>query len=370
MTNILEAGNAELPDGFVELPPLVYADDPMWVPENPAVVARAFAPSNGWYDSGESVAFCIPGQARLAAFRPPTFGAPDKHVYFGYFESAGDAAAEDELFERALDWAREQGAAQVFGPINHSTFGLYRIRTRNDDGGYTFLGEPFNPPRYADTIERHGFAPFKEWVTLYNTEEQCQAVTEGRIDILEDVLAAGYRIEPLTPELWMAHLEQIHPLVDEMFADAFGYTPISFEQFAAALGERYIRRVDPESSCLMWGPDGDIAAFFLIYPNWGPLTVQGAGDDRIDVIDIDWDTHWPKLQDIGHFSAVTKTAAVAPKHRNRGVFTALTIQMFLFAKGRYDRWLGSVIPASGPTRKYAGPWSEATRQYVLYGRDL
>ena len=44
---IYEAGNAALPEGFLALPPLVYADEPMWIPESPEAVAAAFVAEKG-----------------------------------------------------------------------------------------------------------------------------------------------------------------------------------------------------------------------------------------------------------------------------------------------------------------------------------
>ena len=56
-------------DAFVELPRLVYAGDPLWIPEEEAQLRRAFSCSNPWFASGSAVTLFIPGCARLAVFR-------------------------------------------------------------------------------------------------------------------------------------------------------------------------------------------------------------------------------------------------------------------------------------------------------------
>jgi hypothetical protein len=65
----MRGGTAGLHDAFVELPAAVYADDPLWIPEEEAPLRTAFRAENPWFGSGSAVTMCIPGRARLAVFR-------------------------------------------------------------------------------------------------------------------------------------------------------------------------------------------------------------------------------------------------------------------------------------------------------------
>ena len=39
------------------------------------------------------------------------------------------------------------------------------------------------------------------------------------------------------------------------------------------------------------GPDGDLAGFFLVYPHYGPLAIQGSTLGRVPVSDLSYDAH-------------------------------------------------------------------------------
>src|SRR5688572_25447349 len=66
---VMREGTAGLGDPFVDLPRVIYADDPLWIPEEADLLRRAFSAANPWFASGSAVTMCIPGRARLAVFR-------------------------------------------------------------------------------------------------------------------------------------------------------------------------------------------------------------------------------------------------------------------------------------------------------------
>ena len=65
-------GSAGLPDGFAELPPLVYADDPRWIPEDPQFLRLLFSPANPWLARGRA----RHGRRRAGAGRDRDLSAP------------------------------------------------------------------------------------------------------------------------------------------------------------------------------------------------------------------------------------------------------------------------------------------------------
>ncbi len=360
-----------LPEGFVDLPRHIYADEPRWIPENPVSLERSFTDQNPWFDAGQCLTLCVPLKARLAVFLADEAVVDDKKTaFFGYWETTGDEDADRDLFTTAQKWARDQGAEYLCGPINFSTYSRYRLLLSAEEGAYPFAGEPFNPPYYPQILRQMGFSSRSEAITQIAPAHTMSKVWRARSDILDTVAQAGIRLEPLSHKTWLDNLLELHGLVDEMFADNFAYTPLTYSAFETMCNESYIRRTDPETSVIAYGPDGSIAGFFLFYPHYGPLLVQEAGDDRVESGDLSFAKHFPALKRRGNVAGIFKTGAVAPAYRKKGLFSALTISAFKWGEGRYDRWFGALVRKDNPSRRYADNIASDSRQYALFAKEL
>ena len=369
MKTVGRAGTAGLDDAFVELPRAVYADDPLWIPEEEAELRRAFGGDNAWFGSGTAVTMCIPGRARLAVFRQHGCVIDGQSAaWFGYFESANDPEAVSALLGEAADWARAEGAEVLYGPIDFNTFGRYRIRVGAEPDAMPFPGEPYNPPYYADLLRGAGFTPAREYVTQIGRIRP--QPLEAKRAIAASIERQGYTLEPLDGASWLAALPELHRKADEIFSESFAYTPVPFEQFALGYGASVARRLCARTSLLARDSDGDLAAFLLVYPHYGPLAIQGAGDARVPMSALSYEEHDPVLVARGETRAVAKTVGVCPKHRSRGLMDALGAVAIDRGVGRYDRWVGAMIRADNRSRRFGAAHAETERTYALYRRDL
>jgi GNAT superfamily N-acetyltransferase len=360
-----------VPDGFLELAAEVYANEPMWVPEPPESVATKFSSSNPWFDTGTSRVFCIPGAARLAAFVSPLAQVDGKPAaFFGYWETHGETKADDAIFAAAEAWARDQGAEAIFGPINFNTYGRYRLRTSCEPDGSTFAGEPFNPTSYPPILERQGFSEARRAVTQLAPASLAAVVAKARRPLLDKVLDAGFTVEALSHQLWLDNIKELHGLVDEMFSANFAYTSLSLEDFTRMCGRAWIGITCPKTSVIAFDPSGAIAGFFLTYPHYGPLIVQGAGERRVSTAELNYDEHFPLLAAMGKVDAVSKTVATVPALRNQGVMTALTISLFERGEGIYERYYGALIGEDNYNRRYGDKLAVDARWYAVYQKAL
>ena len=57
------------PDAFLDLPHVVYATDPQWIPEDRDATARAFSRDHDWFATGRALGLHIPGRARRVRLR-------------------------------------------------------------------------------------------------------------------------------------------------------------------------------------------------------------------------------------------------------------------------------------------------------------
>jgi GNAT superfamily N-acetyltransferase len=356
-------GPAGVDDAFLELPYLVYAGDPRWIPEESVGVRHAFSAANDWFATGVAMTMCVPGAARLAVFRGKDCcidGRPS--AFFGYWEHCGAPAASETLFREAKTWAREQGAERLYGPINFTTHGPYRLLLEAEPNGRPFVGEPYNPPTYPALLESLGFDVSRRYITQLTSQLSADRLELARVALL----GAGYTLVPLDGDRWRSLLPELKPLTDAIFAANFAFTPLSYENFARGYAETVARRLCPRTSILAYGPGSDIAGFVLVYPDYGPLVVQGAGADRIPPSSLSFAEHAPALEQRGERTGIVRTIGVAPAHRGRGLSNALGAAVVASGSRHYDRWMGALIREDNPSRRYGDSQQHTTRRYGLY----
>ena len=365
-------GGAGLPEGFVELPPQIYASEPMWIPEDPHAVSHAFGPDNPWFRQGEARAFCVPDRARLAVFIDASARVDGRQAaFFGFWETRGDLAVDTALFDAAAEWARARGAQDLYGPINFSTYGHYRLRLAAERDAVTFPDEPFNPAAYPALLKALGFDHDQTYLTQMGPNDRGQILRQYRQPARVRLAAAGYRFERLDHDTWLTHLPALHGIVDAIFAANFAYTPLTYAAFKAKCGRAFVERACPHTSVIVHGPQGDIAGFLLVYPHYGPLVVQAAGAARVNVNDLSYARHARALETHKQpMSAVAKTTGTSPNHRRKGLMTAMAVCMFEWAADRYAYWYAAIIRTQNVSRRYSDGYTDGERWYGLYRKPL
>ncbi|HJR60924.1 MAG TPA: GNAT family N-acetyltransferase [Vicinamibacterales bacterium] len=360
-----------VPDAFLMLPALVYRDDPRWIPEDPDDVRAAFGRSNPMLARVRGHLFCVPGESRAAAFFDPAIeidGAPA--AFMGYFESRGSAAADATVVAAVGQWARAQGARAVFGPVNFSTAGNYRVLLSAEPDALPFAGEPYNPPEYAARLEAAGFRLRQRYLSQIVGRADFQANIDRRAAATRRCLTRGkYRVIAWEPAQWAAAAERLFPVVDCTFRENLGYAPMPFPAFAALLASSVLPRFCPETSVVALDPAGEIAGFALAYPHYGPLVVQGAGARRVPMRAVRFDTHAAALREHPPVGWILKTVGVAPAHRNRGLAEALVMTTTRAIAERADYMIAALIREDNVSRRILVAVG-AERWYALYGMSL
>jgi len=265
---------------------------------------------------------CEAGKARLAGFYNPSLVINGRHVaFFGYWETIDDAAANRRLFSEFESWAGSKGAGAVYGPINFSTFGPYRIRLNRFEDG-CFPGEPYNPPYYERLMGELGYSIAYRYYTLIgNLDTVYPPLDRFMVPVLlEKAEQGGIRFVPLTREYWDSHIEEIFGYVDIVFSSNFAYTPISYEEFRASMGAYFSRIFCPRASVLALDPDDRIAGFFVNFPDYSEVCRQGA-DSAVPVHELNYEKHFPLIKNP---LILGKTGGVHPKWRKFGLFTVMS----------------------------------------------
>jgi hypothetical protein len=166
---MVEVTNSGLVRKFLELPLLIYKDDPEWIRPLDKDIEQVFnARLNKTFRHGRAIRWILTDErghvtGRIAAFVNEKSSRAEKQPTggIGFFECINDRESAFFLFDHAIEWLKSQGMEAVDGPINFGErdrwWGLLV------DGFY----EPvycmnYNPPYYQRFFEEYGFRTYYE----------------------------------------------------------------------------------------------------------------------------------------------------------------------------------------------------------------
>ena len=354
------------PDPFIEIGLRARAYSHRFEPSR-ALLDTTFGPHNPWFHSQEGALFWGE-ETRLATFAPTGLHIDGAQAgFFGYFESSCEPGSGEEvkkMLAHAARWGAARGLERTYGPVDFSTHGMYRLKTGEEQGALPFLGEPHTPLRYAPLLTSAGAEVVGRYVTqIFSTDEIASKHARKR-SVRDRLVRQGWRFLALTPSFWLAHLSCLHILSESIFGENFAYTPISYEAFERACGERFIALFDPMTSVVALDPQGEIAGLFLVQPHYGAL-FDGPG--ALDPQARSFEQDWPSIERAAMTpTAIMKTVGVRRDRRGLGVMDALTVEVFDRGVTRYSRWFGALIRDDNPSRRFAHDAHSTQRDYALF----
>lgn len=359
-----------LPDSpFFDVARTVYREDPFWLGESETEILAQFrreADQPGrriWWQA-------IPGTARLAVSIGPDQvidGQPT--AFFGFWESLDNPEANRQLFAEAEDWARDQGARRMLGPINFSTFFPYRVRLSHFASG-AFPGEPYNPPYYPALLEALGYRVEKRFHSWLGPIAGRPARLAPQMEPLVDSLKAeGLVFTRLDGDTWLSRLDAFYDYVDQIFGNNYAYRGIDRDSFRRGLGEPIARRLCPHSSVLVQDPAGELAGFFIGFPDYGSL-LRHNNPRRLAPEAV----HAGHLADLESPLLLGKTGGVHPAYREKGLFAAMSYRMMALGEPHYVQGGAVLVREDNPSARvarlcFSGP-EDQRRDYALFAREL
>jgi hypothetical protein len=166
---ILPVTTAAEESWFLDVPAIVYANDPHWVPPLRSDVAKLFNPQNPFLSYGQRQAFLAlhndsqkPLGRVVAAVNQRLIDREEQAVgLFGFFECVDDFAVAQALLDTASQWLKERGMTDVRGPIDLSTHNNCLFLVDGFDSPPMIM-MPYNPPYYPDFVEQAGWVKAKD----------------------------------------------------------------------------------------------------------------------------------------------------------------------------------------------------------------
>ncbi len=257
---------------FVNLPKILYRDDPVWVCPLDNDIHAVFDPAkNVYYKHGEAARWILKDNkgkliGRIAAFIDHnTSGLHDQPTGgIGFFECVNDLDAANQLFDTARKWLKEKGMEAMDGPINFGETDSY-WGLLVDGFSHPSYEIAYNPSYYRELFESYGFQ------TYYRQEG-------FHLDISKEFPARFMKIAEWVakkPEYSFRHFKwsEEEKFIND-FAEVFNQAWASFKENFEPLKPEYIRKtlkkaraiIDEEFIWLAYRNDQPIG-IYLMYPD-------------------------------------------------------------------------------------------------------
>jgi hypothetical protein len=361
-----EVGKA-VPEEFLSLPHHLYRQDPYWLPENAREIASAFSPENPYFEQNKAHIWVVPEQVRLAGFYDPSLRIKEEKVaFFGFWETADAVEVNKEMFTAFEEWASALGATLVYGPVNFTTYGKYRIRLNLQPGEACFHGEPYNPPYYQALLEACGYTLQTHYQSQYIAEEKVNDIYARKEELIAKAAQVPFRFVHLQPDFWMSHLEEMYRMIDNTFRNNFAYAPVPFETFRQLYGESFARRICPHMSIAALNGQEQIIGFTICLPDYAPLCCQGA-TEPLQTRALNYEQHFPLLTSP---TLLIKTLGVHPAYRNTGLMNAMGFYLMTHFKKHYHRAMACLMKSDNYSTYFFKDMGVEVREYGLYGKRL
>ena len=252
---------------FIDVPWIVYANDPVWVPPLRLERRWHFSKSNPFFGHGEWQAWIAYRDnkpvgrisAQIDQLHRQRYGADTGH--FGLLESVNDKEVFSELMQTAEKWLAERGTKNVSGPYNFSINQECGVLVSGFDTPPMVM-MPHSPKWYGQLLEEQGYYPLKDLLAyLFKADMEVPKIMR----VLVDKFSTRVHKRMIRRNQFKAEIEVLRSIFNDAWSDNWGFIPFTEAEFSELgstfrflLKDEYIQIVEV---------DGVPAAFMVVLPN-------------------------------------------------------------------------------------------------------
>ena len=213
---------------FVDLPHLIYQNDPVWVaPLMSQVKDFIRSTRHPFYQHGRAPQFLARrnGRAvgRILVSDDPHYN--DRHGTnvgcFGMFESVDDQYVADDLLNAAAKWLRALGRTEIIGPIDYSTNYPCGLLIDGFDTPPRLMMN-HHPRYYSMLLSRWGLVKAKDlYAWWFTRDNEINAVWRDRVKALNR--RCGVKIRPIRMDDFSNEIRRCKQIYNEAFDESWGF---------------------------------------------------------------------------------------------------------------------------------------------------
>lgn len=221
---------------FLNLPDLIYRNDPAWIPPLSSEVRRTLDPRRNPYFDGVSLEMFVcygdgKPAARVAVVINPNHQKKfrTRSAFFGFFESINDERAAHSLFREAGVHCRNRGVEVLEGPFNPNHYSELGLQLDQFGKPPTFF-QTHNPPYYAALLSAVGFRQSKLIFTAKNAH--VSEYIRQTYGLIEPAPQEGeYTLRHVRSDTLSDDLESIRSVFNDAFSDNWHFLPATREEY-------------------------------------------------------------------------------------------------------------------------------------------
>jgi GNAT superfamily N-acetyltransferase len=367
--HVIEVKDKKTAREFLQLPRIIYANDPNWIPHLEADVKAVFDPAvNQQFQNGELCRWILKNDTgkligRVAAFLNKTLAYTYKQATggMGFFECINDREAAFLLFDTCQQWLQERGMEAMDGPINFGEKDRYwglMVDGIEKDPPYLVN---YNPAYYREFFEAYGFQNYYEqYIFRIESSVVLPPIIEKKFERLTQT--QGYHFEHLNYKKVDKYAEDFRTIYNKAWSDAHtNFKPMTHEK--AILSFKRMKPVVEEELVVFAYHNGKPVAFFINILEINQILKHIKGGLNL----------WGKLKFLylkwrGTCRVMYGLVfGVVPEYQNRGLESALiiTFRDTVIPKNYYRSlimtWIGDFNPKMIRLLDHIG----ARKQYTL-----
>lgn len=238
-------------------------------------------------------------------------------VRFTRFDSVDDQEVASALFEAAENWAKEQGAEEVVGPLGFSDLEREGLLIDGFDELATFE-EQYNYGYYQKLIENCGYVKDVDWL-----ERQLRLPKDGfdpKIKQISEHMMKKYDLHygqfKSTRDMLNKCADKIFALWDEAYDNIYGTVPFT-ESVKKAMLAQFKLVIDMRFVALIMDKNENVVAFGVVFPSLSKAVQKSGGKlTPCCLVKLLRAIKHPKYVDLA-------LIGVTEEYKNRGISTAL-----------------------------------------------
>lgn len=190
--------------------------------------------------------------------------------FFGFFEVLQDYEAAEALFDAAGEWVRARGMTALRGPANPSVNDEYGLLVDGFDSPPVVM-MTYNPPYYADFIERYGFSKAMDlWAYHLDTAvlggKKVDKLPPKLVRVVETVRKRyGYTVRKFNLKNWDAEVERFKKVYNSAWEKNWGAVAMT-EHEITHLADDMKQIMDPDLVFLV-EKDGEVVGVSITLPD-------------------------------------------------------------------------------------------------------
>lgn len=198
-----------------------------------------------------------------------------RRIRFSRVDFIDDMEVSKALFKAVEDWGREEGLAQLHGPIGFCDMDQEGMLVEGFDMVGMFI-TVYNHPYYVEHLHNHGFIKDIDWVEYIIT---MPGEPNEKINELSKLVLKRYKLKLLEPKSRKEikpYLPKVFRLLNICYEELYGTVELSNEQIMKYY-HQFILLISPDYVKFIEDEEGELVGFGLALPSMNRAVKKSNG---------------------------------------------------------------------------------------------